>query len=120
MEVDSSNTSQELERLRKEVEYWKNLYNQQLAQNKELERRLKGKEERKSPPIKPKTKPTEVKKSYKRKDEPDRDAVLNRLRMACANNDRQLLTQAIADAEKLEMPEVEHAKEKLNRLSSSI
>jgi hypothetical protein len=119
MEVDSSNTSQELERLRKEVEYWKNLYNQQLAHNKELERRLKGKEERKTPQAKPKNKPTEAKKSYKRKDEPDREAVLTKLRLACANNDRQLLIQAIADAERLEMPEVEHAKEKLNRLSSS-
>jgi hypothetical protein len=109
-------TASELEKLHEEVSRWKQLYEEQLRKNQALERRLRGEEEKpqaqrrtKSSLQQPRNPPTKA--------ETEKDRVKNKLRLACSQNDAGLLQEAIGEAERLGMPEVEYARKKLATIS---
>lgn len=109
-------TASELEKLHEEVTRWKQLYEEQLRKNQGLERRLRGEEEK--PQAQRRTKSTlQQPRNPPSKTETEKDRVKNKLRLACSQNDVALLREAIGDAERLGMPEVEYARKKLEMLS---
>mmetsp|Transcript_147 Transcript_147/g.271 ORF Transcript_147/g.271 Transcript_147/m.271 type:complete len:83 (-) Transcript_147:523-771(-) len=80
--------SQAIEELQKEVEFWKNKYFEEVA-----------KSQHNSGPS-----------AF------SREEVKNRLRLACSQNNKKLLQEAVNQAEALGMPEVNYAKRKLQTL----
>ena len=117
------------EELLAEIEKWKGLYYQELNKTKQLEREL-GQRQNGRPQEKPQQKRSQHQRPAPRQHEgrqqappqaappedTDREAVKNKLRLACSQNDRAMLQQTIREAERLGMPEVEYAKRKLNSL----
>ena len=102
-----------IEQLRKEAEYWKNLYNLQVNKNKQLEQQLGIMPEPAGPPQSKDPPPAEPVSSG----EPNREEIKNKLRLACSRNDITLLQEAIKEAEALGMEEAQYARRKLNSLS---
>ncbi|CAG9332338.1 unnamed protein product [Blepharisma stoltei] len=136
-------SEEEINRLRKEVDHWKSLYFQSLQRNQDLEAQLgtgykerkppsherpypsrqedrrqedrrqedRRQEDRRSSPPKNKTGP-----KYIKKQDHQLDQIKNKLRLACSNNDKALLIEAINEAEEAGMNDIDHAKRKLNSL----
>ena len=118
----------EVEKLRDEAARWKQLYEEQLRKNQILERRLRGEVVEEHKPTgsnsqrRTKSQFTQA-KGIKEADPPskvdsEKDRVKNKLRLACSQNDASLLREAISEAERLGMPEVEYARKKLATISS--
>ena len=109
-----------IEQLRKEVDHWKTLYNQQLAKTRQLEQQL-GKRsapnKQSSPqPANPPPPATHPPPQPAKKEDPERENILTKLRLACSQNDQALLEEAISEAEALGMEEVQYARRKLDSL----
>lgn len=112
----SQNTASEIEKLREEAARWKQLYEEQLRKTQALERRLRGEEEKPQLQRRAKSNLTQP-RDPPQKTETEKDRVKNKLRLACSQNDAALLREAIGEAERLGMPEVEYARKKLAALS---
>lgn len=116
--------SPELEKLREEVAHWKAMYEEQLRKTQTLERRLRGETEEQKP-LTPNQRRVKSNQSKPKETEPavkqdtERERVKNKLRLACSQNDASLLQEAIAEAERLGMPEVDYARKKLATISTS-
>ena len=112
----------EVEKLREEVAHWKALYEEQLRKTQTLERRLRGETIEEQKPAAPNQRRQKAAKARESelmsKADGERDRVKNKLRLACSQNDASLLREAIAEAERLGMPEVEYARKKLATISS--
>jgi hypothetical protein len=112
----SQSTNSELEKLREEAARWKLLYEEQVRKTQTLERRLRGEEEKPQPQRRAKSS-LQQPHEQPSKAETEKDRVKNKLRLACSQNDAALLREAISEAERLGMPEVEYARKKLAMLA---
>lgn len=109
-------TNSEQEKLREEAARWKQLYEEQVRKTQALERRLRGEEEKPQPQRRTKSS-LQQPHDQPSKADTEKERVKNKLRLACSQNDAGLLREAIGEAERLGMPEVEYARKKLAMLA---
>ncbi|CAG9321384.1 unnamed protein product [Blepharisma stoltei] len=121
-------SEEEIVRLQQEVEHWKSLYFQSLQRTQELEAQLGISPKEYKPPghERPHSNRQEDHKSsqtknkqgpkYIKKQDHQLDHIKNKLRLACSNNDKALLEEAIKEAELAGMSDIDHAKRKLASL----